>query len=168
MDDHRDYTTPNHHPPRMDVLQKAFLQIILAARWLGRRRNTSPLQHSDDLYLRFCLILLLWKGRTETPVWTAAPQLATGAEPPAGAGGSRCVSPTPAAQGPSAPLAQTWPARPGQSVPARKWYERIPSIEIPRQKSLQKNVFCKFESTVNCLVYMYVYLKRFTLDMRSI
>ena len=31
MDDHLDYTTPNHHPPKMNFLPKFFLQIILAA-----------------------------------------------------------------------------------------------------------------------------------------
>ena len=36
MDDHLVYTTPNHHPPKMDFLPKTFLQIILAAKWLAR------------------------------------------------------------------------------------------------------------------------------------
>ena len=31
MDDHLVHTTPNHHPPEMDVIQKTFLKIILAA-----------------------------------------------------------------------------------------------------------------------------------------
>ena len=30
MDDHLVYTTPNHQPPKMDVLSKTFLQINLA------------------------------------------------------------------------------------------------------------------------------------------
>ena len=31
MDDH--HTTPNHHPPKMDVLTETFLQVIHAANW---------------------------------------------------------------------------------------------------------------------------------------
>ena len=34
MDDHLVHTTPNHHPSKMDVLQKTSLQIIRAAKWL--------------------------------------------------------------------------------------------------------------------------------------
>ena len=43
------HTTPNCHPPKMDVLLKTFLQIIHAA---------SPPNSSDDLCLLFCLFLL--------------------------------------------------------------------------------------------------------------
>ena len=32
MDDHLVHTTPNLHPPKMNVLPKSFLQIILAAK----------------------------------------------------------------------------------------------------------------------------------------
>ena len=49
------HTTPNHHPPKMDILQKTFLQIILAVKWIVRPPNSS-----DDLCLLFCLFLLLW------------------------------------------------------------------------------------------------------------
>ena len=42
MDDQQAHTTLNHHPPKMDVLQKTFLQIILAAKWLVRHSRTSP------------------------------------------------------------------------------------------------------------------------------
>ena len=31
MNDHPIHTSPNHHPPKLDVLPKTFLQIILAA-----------------------------------------------------------------------------------------------------------------------------------------
>ena len=34
------YTTPNHHPPKWDVLPKTFLQIILANKWLVRHSST--------------------------------------------------------------------------------------------------------------------------------
>ena len=34
IDDHPVHTTPNHHPPKKDVLPKNFLQIILSAIWL--------------------------------------------------------------------------------------------------------------------------------------
>ena len=30
---HAVHTSPNHHPPKMDVLTKTFLLIILAAKW---------------------------------------------------------------------------------------------------------------------------------------
>ena len=51
------HTTPNHHPPKMDILQKTFLQIILAVKWIVRPPNSS-----DDLCLFFCLFLLLWES----------------------------------------------------------------------------------------------------------
>ena len=35
-------TPPNHHRLKMDVLQKTFLQIILAAKWWVRHSSTSP------------------------------------------------------------------------------------------------------------------------------
>ena len=44
MDDHLVHTTPNHHPPKMDVLPKTFLQIILASKWLVWHSSTSPKQ----------------------------------------------------------------------------------------------------------------------------
>ena len=42
MDDHLVHTIPNHHPPKMDVLPKPFLKIILAAMWLVRNSSMSP------------------------------------------------------------------------------------------------------------------------------
>ena len=36
MDDHPFHTTPNDHPPKMDVLPKTFHQNILAPKWLVR------------------------------------------------------------------------------------------------------------------------------------
>ena len=56
MDDHLVHTTPNHLPPNMDVLQKPFLQIILAAKWLVQH-SSSFSNISDDLCLLFCLFL---------------------------------------------------------------------------------------------------------------
>ena len=41
MDDHPVQTTPNHQPPKMDVLPETFLQIIFAAKWLVRHSSTS-------------------------------------------------------------------------------------------------------------------------------
>ena len=41
--------TPNHHPTKMDVLPKTFVQIILAAKWLVRLSSTSPPNNSDEL-----------------------------------------------------------------------------------------------------------------------
>ena len=42
MDDPLVNTTPNHHPLKMDVLPKTFLQIILVAKWLVRHSSASP------------------------------------------------------------------------------------------------------------------------------
>ena len=41
---HPVHTIPNHHPTKKDVLQKTFVQIILAANWLERHSRTSPNQ----------------------------------------------------------------------------------------------------------------------------
>ena len=42
MDHHPFHPTQNHYSPKMDVLPKKFLQIILAAKWLVRHSSTSP------------------------------------------------------------------------------------------------------------------------------
>ena len=61
MDDHLVHTTPNHHPPKMDVLPKTFLQIILAAKWLVRHSSTSPLPTATTFAFPSVFIcLLLW------------------------------------------------------------------------------------------------------------
>ena len=44
MADHPVHTTLNHHPSKIDVLPKTFLQIILAVKWLVRHSSTSPNQ----------------------------------------------------------------------------------------------------------------------------
>ena len=44
MDNLPVHNTPNPHPPKMDVLPKAFLQIILAAKWLVQHSSTFPKQ----------------------------------------------------------------------------------------------------------------------------
>ena len=41
MNDHPVHTAPNHHPPKVDVLQNKFLQIILPANWLVRHLRMS-------------------------------------------------------------------------------------------------------------------------------
>ena len=53
MDDLPVHTTPNHHPPKMEVLPKTFLQSILTAKWLV------GVSGSDDLCFLFCLIIIL-------------------------------------------------------------------------------------------------------------
>ena len=55
MDDHLVHTIPNHHPTKMDVLPKTFVQIILAAKWLVRHSSIRPPNNSDNLSLLFCL-----------------------------------------------------------------------------------------------------------------
>ena len=49
MDDLPVPTTTNHHPPKMDVLSKIFLQIFLAAKWLVQHSSTSPKQQQRPL-----------------------------------------------------------------------------------------------------------------------
>ena len=45
MDDYLVHITPNHHPPKINVLSKTFLQFILAAKWLVRHSSSSLNQH---------------------------------------------------------------------------------------------------------------------------
>ena len=44
MDDLPVHTIPSHHTTKMDGLPKTFVQIILAAKWLGRHSSTSHKQ----------------------------------------------------------------------------------------------------------------------------
>ena len=52
LDDLPTQTTQNHHPPKMDVLSKTFLHIILAA---TNSSTVHPPSSSDDLCLLFCM-----------------------------------------------------------------------------------------------------------------
>ena len=47
--DHLVHTAQNHHPSKVDVLSKTFLQIILAAKWFVRHSITSPNQQRRPL-----------------------------------------------------------------------------------------------------------------------
>ena len=47
MDDHLVHTSPNYHPPKMDVLSKTLLQIV--ANWLERHSIPSPKQQRRPL-----------------------------------------------------------------------------------------------------------------------
>ena len=49
MDDHLFPSIPNHHPCKMDVLPKTFLQIILDANWLVWHTFPSPKQQRRPL-----------------------------------------------------------------------------------------------------------------------
>ena len=53
------HTIQNHHPTKMDVLPKGFLQIILAAQWLVRHSSTvfPPNQQRRPLPSVFILLL---------------------------------------------------------------------------------------------------------------
>ena len=51
--------TPNHHPPKMDVLPKTFLPNTLAAKWIVLVQVRPP-KKQRRLCLLFCLFLLLW------------------------------------------------------------------------------------------------------------
>ena len=56
MDDHLDHTTPNHHPPKMDVQKLVFKASLLL---IGKCSIQVP-NSCDDLCLLFCWLLLLW------------------------------------------------------------------------------------------------------------
>ena len=64
MDDDLVHTKLNHHPTKMDILPKTFIQIIPAAtyRYMAGAafKYVCPPNSSDDLCLLFCLLLLLW------------------------------------------------------------------------------------------------------------
>ena len=49
INDHWAHTAPNHHPHKMDVLPKTFLQIIIAAKWLVQHLVLFHINSSDDL-----------------------------------------------------------------------------------------------------------------------
>ena len=49
MDDHPVHIIPNHHPSKMDVLLKTFLQVILAANWLVTQTS------NYDICLPLCI-----------------------------------------------------------------------------------------------------------------
>ena len=49
IDDHPVHSTPNHHPPKMEILHKKFLQIILSAKWLVQHSSMSPNQQRRPL-----------------------------------------------------------------------------------------------------------------------
>ena len=49
IDDHPFHSIPYHHPTKMNVLPKTFVQIILAAKWLARHSSTSPNQQRRHL-----------------------------------------------------------------------------------------------------------------------
>ena len=63
MDDHPVHTISNHNPLKMDVFPKTFVHIILAAKWLVWHSRTSPRPQtiSDDIFLTFCVIRILWQ-----------------------------------------------------------------------------------------------------------
>ena len=57
MDDLPVHTTSNLHPPKMEVLPKNFLQIILAAKRLVGHSKTSPQTAETTFVFSFKLIL---------------------------------------------------------------------------------------------------------------
>ena len=59
MDDHPVHTTPSHHPPKMDVPPKIFLQSSLSQN-SSCANQVRPQTSYDDLFLPFCLILTVF------------------------------------------------------------------------------------------------------------
>ena len=75
----------NHHPTKKDVLQKTFVQIILAAKWFERHSRMSPnlqrrplpllfyLYSYSMVYTRYRLLPLwiptYWSNLTSIPAW---------------------------------------------------------------------------------------------------
>ena len=49
MNDHLVHTTPNHHPPKIDVLPKTFFQIILFTKSVVQHSGMSPDQQRRPL-----------------------------------------------------------------------------------------------------------------------
>ena len=54
MDNLPVHSTPNHHPTKMDVLQKTVLPIILAAKFRVRHSSTTPKQQRQPLPSLLC------------------------------------------------------------------------------------------------------------------
>ena len=54
MDDHPVHTIPNHHPTKMDLLLKTFVQIILDANPLVQHSSTSPKTAATTFALITC------------------------------------------------------------------------------------------------------------------
>ena len=62
LDDHPVHTTTNHHPPKISVLSKTFLYIILAAKWLVRHLSRFPKEQrrtlsSDSYWMVYTYLL---------------------------------------------------------------------------------------------------------------
>ena len=53
------HATPNHHPSKIDVLLKTFLQILLAAKWLVRHSSMFPNYQRRPLPSLLCIINLI-------------------------------------------------------------------------------------------------------------
>ena len=73
MDDHPVHTAhPTQPPPKIDVLPKILLQIILADKWLEAQHSSMPpLPTScNNLCFTFCMILLLCSWLSLTPTAT--------------------------------------------------------------------------------------------------
>ena len=64
MDDHLVHTTPNHHPLKLDVFPKTFLQILLAAKSLVQHSSSFPNQQWRSL--PFLLRDSYWMAPTNT------------------------------------------------------------------------------------------------------
>ena len=64
MDDRPVHTVPNHHPTKMDVLPKAFVQIILAANGLVRHSSTFVTQPTATIFaFSSVFVVLIFEGR---------------------------------------------------------------------------------------------------------
>ena len=73
MNDHLVTTIPNHHLTKIDVLPKTFVQIILAAKWLGRHSSTYTSSNKQQRPLPFSSIVILLLCRILPHLYTNTP-----------------------------------------------------------------------------------------------
>ena len=66
MDDHLVPITPIHHPSKLDVLPKHFIQIIFTAKWLVRHSILSTKQQRRPLPSLLSVSSSMHKRQTET------------------------------------------------------------------------------------------------------
>ena len=70
---HLVHAIPNHHLTKIDVLPKTFVQIILAAKWLGRHSSTYTSSNKQQRPLPFSSIVILLLCRILPHLYTNTP-----------------------------------------------------------------------------------------------
>ena len=78
MDDYPVHSIPSHHYPKIDVLPKSFLQIIIAAEWLVRHSSSSPI-HTTFAF-SFVFIQFFYGIQVHLQVWGVSARLTSQAD----------------------------------------------------------------------------------------